>query len=66
LQSLAAGGLGIVLVDHDMGLVLSVCETVVVLERGRVIADGDPDDVRRDEAVLDAYLGHGAMKAAAS
>ncbi len=45
------------LVDHDMGLVLGICDEVTVLEFGKVIAHSPADVVRRDEAVLTAYLG---------
>jgi branched-chain amino acid transport system ATP-binding protein len=48
------------LVDHDMGLVLSVCDHVYVLDFGVVIAHGTPDAVRNDERVISAYLGSGA------
>jgi branched-chain amino acid transport system ATP-binding protein len=47
------------LIEHDMGLVLSVCDRVIVLEFGQVVADGPPDAVRRDPRVLAAYLGDG-------
>jgi|SRR5438477_7745905 len=50
-------GCAVMLVEHHMDLVMQVCEQVVVLDFGRVIAAGTPDEVQRDPAVADAYLG---------
>ena len=60
LRKVVARGLGMLLVDHDMGLVLSVCDYVYVLDFGVLIAEGTPDAVRSDERVIHAYLGSGA------
>ncbi|MFC1401339.1 MULTISPECIES: ABC transporter ATP-binding protein [Streptacidiphilus] len=57
LRALADEGTAVVLVEHDMGLVMSVCDQVYVLDLGKVIAVGPPDLVRHDETVLAAYLG---------
>ena len=50
-------GTTIALIEHDMSVVMDICDRVAVLDYGRKIADGAPDAVRKDQAVLDAYLG---------
>jgi branched-chain amino acid transport system ATP-binding protein len=62
LRALADGGSSMLLIDHDMGLVLSICDRIVVLEFGKVIAAGPPDAVRRDPTVVTAYLGSAAAE----
>jgi ABC-type branched-subunit amino acid transport system ATPase component len=57
LREIAATGVGCLLVDHDMRLVLDVCDRVYVIDFGRLIASGGADEVRRDPAVVAAYLG---------
>jgi len=57
LRSLAADGIAVVLVEHDVQLVMSVCEQVHVLDFGHIIASGPPSQIQTDDAVLSAYLG---------
>jgi branched-chain amino acid transport system ATP-binding protein len=57
LQRLAADGLAVCLVEHDVGLVMQVCTTITVLDYGAVISRGTPEQIRIDPAVIDAYLG---------
>ena len=64
LPGIAESGTAVLLVDHDMGLVLSSCHRVVVLDGGSVIAQGPPAQIRGDERVIGAYLGHAAAGAA--
>ena len=50
-------GVGVLLVEHDVSFVIDLADSITVLDRGRVIFDGRPDDVRDDHAVVDAYFG---------
>ncbi|UFS76472.1 ABC transporter ATP-binding protein [Tardiphaga sp. 37S4] len=61
----AAKGIAVVLVEHDMKLVMKISDRILALERGRPLIEGSPGEVRANPAVLEAYLGkHGAREAA--
>ncbi|MBD1319465.1 ABC transporter ATP-binding protein [Gordonia hankookensis] len=57
LRSVAQDGVAVLLVEHDMELVMGVCDEVHVLDLGTIIMSGPPETVRQNTAVLDAYLG---------
>jgi branched-chain amino acid transport system ATP-binding protein len=58
LAGLAAEGRGILMVEHDMDLVMAVCDDIHVLDFGQIIASGDPAAIRADRKVQEAYLGY--------
>jgi branched-chain amino acid transport system ATP-binding protein len=60
LRSFLDRGMTVFLIDHDMGLVLSVCDYIYVLDFGKIIAKGTPSEIRENPAVIKAYLGEEA------
>jgi branched-chain amino acid transport system ATP-binding protein len=63
LETLRAEGLSMLLVEHDVAFVTRLASRITVMDRGRVIADGSPVDIRNDPAVISAYLGQERVRA---
>jgi branched-chain amino acid transport system ATP-binding protein len=57
LQTIRASGITVLLIEHDVKLILGLCDRVAVLDYGKKIAEGSPEEVRRNPAVIAAYLG---------
>lgn len=60
IETVAASGVTILLIEHQMQVVMHLCRRIMVLDYGKKIAEGTPDEIKSNPAVLDAYLGHHA------
>ena len=63
LEKISASGVTILLVEHDMPMVMEVCDRIVVLNYGRIIAEGAPAEIQSNPEVIRAYLGQGKKRA---
>jgi branched-chain amino acid transport system ATP-binding protein len=63
VEKISASGMTILLVEHDMQMVMQVCRRIVVLNYGRIIAEGTPVEIQNNPEVIRAYLGQGKKRA---
>ena len=59
IRKIHSSNITVVLIEHDMKLVMGICDRIIVLNRGQKLAEGTPDEIRNNEEVIQAYLGQG-------
>ena len=59
IANIRGRGIPIIVIEHHMSLIMKICDRIVVLNFGEKIAEGDPESIRNNPAVIDAYLGGG-------
>lgn len=65
VRTIRRDGVSVLLIEHNMRVAMGLCDRIVVLDHGRKIAEGTPQAIRRDETVIEAYLGRGSHGSAA-
>ena len=64
IRKICAGGVTVILVEHHMDVVMSACHHISVLNYGKLLAEGTPEDIRKHPTVIEAYFGHGTLELA--